>query len=430
MTCPAPALSLPIPPLPLMTRVRQSLPVSALPDVSAALAQELDALPLPADLHGKRVALGVGSRGICALASLVRQVIAFLQSRGAQTFIVPAMGSHGGATAQGQRNVLEGYGITEDSMGVPILSSMETVRIGFNEAGLPVHCDRHAWEADYLVPLNRIKPHTQFHADTESGLLKMLVIGFGKDKGAVTIHGQGIAGLSEHIPLSARVFLQSGKVLFGVAVVEDGRHRVAGIRALTPGAFHREEILLLRQARALMPRLPVEDLDLLLLDRMGKDISGPGMDSAVTGRIMANGVPDPPSPRVRVLAVLDLTEASHGNAVGVGLADLISQRLRDKTDLHATCMNALIGGFPVQGKIPMTMPDDKTLLGAAAVLLGATPLAACRMIHATDTLHLESFFASPALLPELAGKEGVEIMGQPQPIAFDNMNNIIPVEKL
>jgi hypothetical protein len=425
----APTLQYPDIPLPLMALVRQHLAENALPDRSAALRDELKRLPVPPDLQGKKVALGVGSRGIADLQELVRELADFIRDRNGRPFIVPAMGSHGGATAEGQRDVLAGYGITETRIGAPIVSSMETVRIGSNAAGIPVYCDKNAWEADYLVPLNRVKPHTQFRAATESGLLKMLVIGFGKESGAAIIHGYGVRGLVEYIPASAQVFLQSGKVLFGLAVVEDGKHRIARIRALPPGQLIREEALLLREARELMPRLPVESLDMLVLDRMGKDISGPGMDSAVTGRIMANGIPDPPFPRIALLAVLDLSDASHGNAVGVGVADLISRRLNDKIDLQATYMNAIVGGFPVQGKIPMVMPDDRQLFRAAAILLGATPLADCRMIRAADTLDLELLRVSRALLPELRGRNGIEVLEEPSPMAFDRQNDLVPLEQ-
>ncbi|MDR2161231.1 MAG: hypothetical protein LBO77_03720 [Desulfovibrio sp.] len=362
------------------------------------------------------------------MSDLVREVVSFIHSRRGEAIIVPAMGSHGGATAEGQAAVLAEYGITQEKVGAPVLSNMETVCIGESACGVPVYCDVNAWRADYIVPLNRVKPHTQFRAPTESGLLKMLVIGFGKDRGAATIHGHGVQGLVELIPACADVFLRSGKVLFGLAVVEDGRHRTAHVRALAPGRILEEEAALLRLARDLLPRLPVDELDLLILDRMGKDISGPGMDSSVTGRIMANGVPDPPTPRTSLLAVLDLTPASHGNAVGVGLAEFISQRLAAKIDLHATYMNSIIGGFPVQGKIPMTMRDDRQILRAAAVILGATGFADCRLIHAASTLELETFLVSEAILPSLQGRPGIEMLTPPAPMAFDDEDNLKPVE--
>lgn len=423
-----PMLHFPEAPLPCMARIRQRFPVASLKDVRSAARQELELLPLPLDLGRKRVAIGVGSRGIAHLPDLVEEVVAYVKRRNGVPFIVPAMGSHGGGTAAGQRAVLASCGITEESTGVPILAGEESVRIGFNAAGVPVYCDAAAWQADCLIPINRVKPHTQFHAPTESGLLKMLVIGFGKARGAATIHGYGTRGLAEYIPLSAEVFLHSGKVLFGLAVVEDQRHETALVRALMPEDFFSEEKRLLCTARELMPRLPVQSLDLLILDRMGKDISGPGMDSSVTGRIMANGEPDPPSPRISLLAVLGLTEASHGNAVGVGLADLISRRLCQAIDVQATYLNSISGGFPVQGKIPMVMPDDRQLLHAAAVLLGAGSLADRRIVHARDTLHLEELEVSTAVLQELEGRTDLEILRPLAPMAFDSNNLLLPVE--
>lgn len=423
-----PMLHFPEAPLPCMARIRQRFPVASLKDVRSAARQELELLPLPLDLGRKRVAIGVGSRGIAHLPDLVEEVVAYVKRRNGVPFIVPAMGSHGGGTAAGQRAVLASCGITEESTGVPILAGEESVRIGFNAAGVPVYCDAAAWQADWLIPINRVKPHTQFHAPTESGLLKMLVIGFGKARGAATIHGYGTRGLAEYIPLSAEVFLHSGKVLFGLAVVEDQRHETALVRALMPEDFFSEEKRLLCTARELMPRLPVQSLDLLILDRMGKDISGPGMDSSVTGRIMANGEPDPPSPWISLLAVLGLTEASHGNAVGVGLADLISRRLCQAIDVQATYLNSISGGFPVQGKIPMVMPDDRQLLHAAAVLLGAGSLADRRIVHARDTLHLEELEVSTAVLQELEGRTDLEILRPLAPMAFDSNNLLLPVE--
>ena len=425
-----PLLHFPEVPLPSMARIRQRFPAPHLKDVRAAVRQELEGLPLPLDLRCRRVAVGVGSRGIAHLPVLVDEVVTYVKKRHGVPFIVPAMGSHGGGTAAGQRAILASCGITEESAGVPILAGEESICIGSNIAGVPVYCDAAAWQADWIIPINRVKPHTQFHAPTESGLLKMLVIGFGKAKGAATIHGYGTKGLVEYIPRSAEVFLNSGKVLFGLAVVENQRHETALVRALTPEDFFSEEKRLLCTARELMPRLPVESLDLLILDRMGKDISGPGMDSSVTGRIMANGEPDPPSPRTALLAVLSLTEASHGNAVGVGLADLISHRLCQAIDVQATYLNSISGGFPVQGKIPMVMSDDRQLMHAAAVLLGAGSLTDRRIIHARDTLHLEELEVSTAVLQELEGRTDLEILRPLAPMAFDSNNLLLPVEYL
>ena len=426
----SPHLGLPVTSLPRMIPVRQHFASPELPDAVASLAGELAGLGLPDDLRQMRVAVAVGSRGISDLSALVRELVGFLCARNARPFIVPAMGSHGQATAEGQAAVLAGYGITREQTGAEVVSSMRTVVAGYTRQGLPVYCDAEAWEADAIVPINRIKPHTQFRAPIESGLLKMIAVGLGKDKGAAAIHGHGISGLVSLIPEFADIVLRSGKVLFGVGVVENARHKAARIKALLPGEMAEEEAKLLLEARDLMPGLPVDACDLLLLDRMGKDISGPGMDSAVTGRIMANGVPDPSTPRVKLLAALDLTEASHGNAVGVGLADLISRRLADKIDLHATYINTIIGGFPVQGKIPMVMPNDRVLLDAANLLCGVPSLDKARVIHADSTLNLERLLVSEALLPELEALEHVEILGSAVKPAFDADNNLIPVRKI
>jgi hypothetical protein len=423
----APLLKFGNAPLPRMVPARQKFPLPEIADPAGCLRQRLAALGLPEDMKQKRVAVAVGSRGIADLFLLVRELVHFLLSKGASPFIVPAMGSHGGATAEGQAEILASYGLTAQALGVPLVSSMHLTVIG-HARGLPVYCDAAAWDADAIVPVNRIKPHTQFRAPNESGLLKMLAIGLGKDKGAALIHGHGIPGLVDLIPAFAELFLHSGKILFGVGVVENARHRAARIEVLLPASMAAEEARLLREARELLPRLPVPCLDLLILDRIGKDISGPGMDSSVTGRIMANGIPDPQSPRIGLLAALDLTEDSHGNAVGVGLADFISQRLANKIDLRATYINAIVGGFPVQGKLPMVMPSDRELLNAAAVLTGATPLHQAEIIHADSTLNLEKILISEALLQR--DMDGIEITGQAAPPQFDENNNLIPIEKL
>lgn len=414
-------------PIPRMVRVRQSFPCPQVVDLDATLKEELTALGLPDNFGGASIAVAVGSRGILGLSRMVRAVVSFLRARKAEPFIVPAMGSHGQATAEGQAKVLESYGITSETMRVPVRSSMETVIIGKTESGLPVYCDANAWAADGIVLINRVKPHTQFRAPIESGLLKMMAIGLGKEKGATTIHGYGVDGLQRLIPAYADVFLRSGKVRFGLGVLENAYHKVARVSALRPEFMVEGEKSLLRQARDLLPRLPVEMLDLLILDRMGKDISGPGMDSNITGRIMANGEPDPRPPFIRLLAVLDLTEASHGNAVGLGLADLISERLLRKVDFKTTYINAIVGGFPVQGKTPMIMPDDRTLLDVAALLIGSTPIDKAKIIRVDSTLLLETIEVSESLLPELVDKTNLEIVSTPTPMAFDTQKNLIPL---
>jgi hypothetical protein len=286
--------------------------------------------------------------------------------------------------------------------------------------------DKHAHAADGIVLINRIKPHTQFRSDIESGLLKLIVIGLGKDRMAGIIHSHAIRGMVELIPEAARVVLSTGKILLGLAIVENAYKQTADIRALAPAEMEREEKVLLRKAKQLMPSLPVERLDLLVLDEMGKEISGPGMDSSIHGRIMLHGYPDPETPDINILAVLDLTPATKGNAMGVGVADLTTERLVRKIDWQSTYINTIVGGFPVQGKIPMFFSTDTELLQAAAQLIGAVPFHEARVIRARNTLKIAEILVSESLLDEVRRLDRIEVVGDPEEWQFDEQNLLRP----
>ena len=410
--------------LPRMIRVRQRFPAPALDNVPLAIRDQLDTLSLSRSLAGARIAVAVGSRGISGLQQIVRTTVEWLKSVGAAPFIVPAMGSHGGATAEGQAQVLAEYGITQAAVGVPILSSMEVVEVGAI-GSIPVFLDRQAHEADGIVLINRIKSHTQFRSDIESGLLKLIAIGLGKDRMAGIIHSYGMRGMIELIPEAARVVLSKEKVLFGLAIVENAYKQTATIRALHPAEMEAEEKILLRQAKELMPTLPVDRLDLLILDEMGKEISGPGMDSSIHARIMLHGYPDPEKPDINLLAVLDLTKATMGNAMGLGVADLTTERLVRKIDWQKTYINTIIGGFPVQGKIPMFFATDRELLQVAAQLIGATPFSQARVIRAKNTLKISELLVSEALLDEVKLLDSIDVIGA-QEWQFDEQNWLCP----
>jgi hypothetical protein len=373
--------------LPRMIRIKQSFDAPILANVSRTVRAQLAQSGLPLRLDGLRIAVGVGSRGITNLQDIVITTVQWLKERGAAPFIVPAMGSHGGATAEGQAQVLAEFGITESCVGAPIVSSMDVVQLGAISSSIPVVMDKHAYEADGIVLINRIKSHTQFRSDIESGLLKLMVIGLGKDRMASIIHAHGIQGLVELLPQAARVVLAQGKIL--------------------------------TRAKELMPSLPVDQLDLLVLDEMGKEISGPGMDSSITGRIMAHRVPDPEKPDIKILAVLDLTAKSMGNAVGLGVADLTTERLVKKMNRQTTYVNTIVGGFPVQGKIPMFFATDRELLQAAAQLIGAVPFHQARVIRAKNTLMMTELLVSEALVQEVCRLDRVEVVGDPGEWEFD-----------
>jgi hypothetical protein len=409
-----------------MFRIRQNFNPTRVANVPQRVLQQLDQCSLPQSLAGRRIAVAVGSRGITDIVSILTVTVEWLKKHGAVPFIVPAMGSHGGATAAGQAQVLAELGITEFRVGVPIVSSAELIEIGSLGPSIPVFIDKQAHEADGILVVNRVKPHTQFRSDIESGLLKLLAIGLGKERSASTVHAHGVSGLKELIPKAAQLIISTGKVLAGLAVVENAYGQTAELRALVPSEMELEEKKLLRKAKELMPSLPVERLDFLILDEIGKDISGPGMDSSVTGRIMAHGVPDPDKPDIKIIAALDLTAASAGNAVGIGLADLTTARLVSKIDMKATYINSILGGFPEQGKIPMFFQTDRELLDAAAQLIGATPFDQARIIRAKNTLLLDELLVSEFLLDEVRQIQQVQIQPEPEDILFDSDGLLMP----
>ena len=398
--------------------VRQQVATEQVDDVATEVRAGLRAIPLSARVQpGMRVAVAVGSRGISHLATIVRTVVEELLALGAKPFLVPAMGSHGGGTAEGQRSVLEGYGLLAAIPQVPILSSMETMQIGETPEGMPVHFDAHTAGADGIVVINRVKGHTAFRGRWESGLLKMLSVGLGKARGAAEIHNWGVG---DAMPAAARVILARMPVLAGVAIVENGYHEPARIVTLPAERIEVEEPDLLELARRLSPKIPFEPLDLLVVQDMGKDISGTGMDLNVIGMWRRTG--GPPLPQISIIAVLDLTAGSHGNAIGVGHADLIPQRFQDKIDQAATYMNCLTSRNLAGGKIPITLPTDRDVIQAG--LAGIVPEQA-RVVLIRNTLALDTFWASGALLATVASSPALEQIGQVRPLAFDANGNLV-----
>jgi len=412
---------------PRLATIRQPVPTAPLADVAQAVRDELARIELGARIRpGARIAVGAGSRGITDYALVVGTVVAELKRLGAAPFIFPAMGSHGGATAEGQRGVLAEWGITEERMGCPIHSSMEVVQVGETETGIPVFCDAAAFASDGIVVVNRVKIHTDFHGPTESGLTKMLVIGLGKRQGAELIHALGTRGLREEIPRAAAVHLVKTPILCGVAIVEDGAHHVSHIQAVPAQDIPHEEPKILERSRTLLAKLPVDACDLLIVDRMGKDISGAGMDNNVLGRTLIDGEPEPPAPRIGLVAVLRLTEATQGNATGLGFADLTTQQLLDATDEEITRINVATSGFLRRGVVPPAAPNDRAAVERALELLkdrtnGAQPA----VLRIRDTLSLSELKVSENLLPELLARPGVEPLAEAQELAFREDGSLI-----
>ena len=392
----------------LLTPVVQRFPRPRLDDAAGALRRELDqcGVALPA---GGRVAIGVGSRGIAQIDRLVGEVVAWVKRAGATPFIVPAMGSHGGATAAGQAAVLEGYGIDEARSGAAVESSLEVIELPAGDCPVPVYMDRRAAGADATIVLNRIKPHTSFHGRYESGLMKMLAIGLGKHRQALAIHALGLAGLKDVMPAVARQVLAHGNVRLGVAIVENAYDEPMAIRAIPAARIPDEEPALLDLARAHMPSLPLDAIDVLLVDEIGKNVSGLGMDPNVIGRLGIRGQPEPERPAIRAIVIRGLTPETHGNAAGMGLADIILQRAFKAVDFNATYANVTTTGFLERGKVPVIAETDGTALKYAFGMPGMPPPATARILRIRNTLHLDRLWASPSAVAALAGRAGIEV---------------------
>ncbi len=420
--------------LPKVALLRQSFAAIDAPPAAKAVHDAMAGALCVADSirPGMSVALTVGSRGLAALPELVRAIVAELQARGAVPFVVPAMGSHGGATAEGQVKVLAHLGVTEASAGCPIRSSMETVEVGRLANGMSVRIDKLAFEADGIVLFNRIKPHSAFRAPNESGLVKMLSIGLGKQSGADNCHAWGFDHVGRFIVEMARVKLATCRVLFGIATIENAYDRLSQVVVLpTEGMIERERDYL-AVAMANMPRLPLGPLDqplasgpldVLIVDYVGKEFSGSGMDPNINGRPSTRAISGGPS--VSRIVVLDVTDKSEGNANGVARADVITQRLFDRFDRESVYTNSLTSGVLIAAALPMAMPDDKTAIQAAVKTCESHTPDAITLIRIPNTLHLEYLYASEALLPALASRPGIDILGEPQAMRFDGDGRLL-----
>ncbi len=373
---------------------------------------------------GERVAITAGSRGIHQIVQLTRAVVDCVRELGGSPFVLASMGSHGGATAEGQKAILASYGIDESTMGAPVDATMEVVQVGETADGIPVVLNRLAKEADAVVLVNRIKPHTSFRGPFESGLMKMMTIGLGSHRGATLAHSMGAAGLPRMIPAWGRVILREVPIALGVAILENAYEQTARVVAVEPDELAAVEPGLLDEARELMPRLPVQRIDLLIVDRIGKNISGTGMDPNIIGRIRLPGIEEPDSPCIERIVVLDLTQKTHGNANGIGLADVTTRRLVDNIDFKATYANAMTTTFLNRGYIPIVGESDREAIEIALGVLGNCRNADARVMRIRSTLELEHLWASESLLPELSAEPEVEVSAEPVEMYFDGQGNL------
>ncbi|MDW7673586.1 MAG: lactate racemase domain-containing protein [Bacillota bacterium] len=398
-------------------KVKQKFNVPELKDIEEEVFKQLASINIAPD---SRIAIGVGSRGIANLSDVVRATVKMVKKLGGNPFIVPAMGSHGGATAEGQQEVLAGYGVTEETMGAPVISSMATNMIGKTKDGIPVYFDRNAAGADGIIVINRVKPHTDFHSALESGLVKMLVIGFGKQAGAKTVHISGVDGLKNVIPQTGEVILEKLPIIGGVGILENAYDKVAKIEFIPADKLYSREPELVLEAKSLMASLPVTGrIDVLVVQETGKNVSGVGLDPNITGRRMIRGQEEPNSPEVQNIVVLDLTEESHGNALGVGLADVITKRLFNKINLDITYANVITSGFLQRGFIPIIAEtDEKAINIGISTINRRIQSSEIRLMVIKNTLEIEELYLSPALFEEVKDKENIEVLAGPYPLSF------------
>ena len=388
--------------LPRMLRVRQSFARPRVADIPAAVARTLEAARLPPPAAPGGAAPGPGGR-----------------EPGARPCVSPAMGSPGGGTPEGQLSVLEHYGITETTMGCPIRATMDVVQVG-EALGLPVWLDRYAAEADWIGLVNRVKLHTDFKGEIESGLFKMMTIGLGKHRGAIQYHRANIHhGYETVITSVGREVLARARIGFGLAVVENGYDETAHVEAFTPADLEAGERRLLKQAREWMARLPFSPIDVLVVEEMGKNISGSGMDTNVIGRPSNPHEPFPADPKILWIVVLDLTDESYGNATGIGNADFTTRRLVERIDMKPTLINCITACAPNGAKIPATYETDREAVEAALSCIGLTPPDRARVVRIRNTLMLGELEVSEAFAPELARRPDLTVLGDPVPLSFD-----------
>jgi len=415
---------------PKLLRIKQKFTPLVVSNIIERIKSEIANLKLDKIIKpNDSIAITAGSRGIADINIITKAVIYELIKLRGKPFIIPAMGSHGGATAEGQLDVLAEYGITEESMGVPIRSSMEAVKIGESKDSTPVYLDKNAIAADHIVVINRIKPHTRFVGEIESGLIKMLLVGLGKDIGAKVYHRAVMHSSFDQIIDSALpIVLSKVSVLFGLAIIENAYGNVANIKAIKGEEIIKAEPDLKKESSRLMAKLPFNDIDLLIIDEMGKDISGTGMDTNIIGRKQESthnlGQVWNDDVRIARIFVRDLTSKSHGNACGIGLADFTTQRLVDKINHQKTYINCLTALRPEGAKIPMTFDCDKDAIDAAISTCGADNTSNARIVWINNTLDLEKIIISEAYVDDIKKRDDLEQLSPAREPAFDSSGNL------
>lgn len=406
--------------LPRVVKVKQHFHGPTVSDIDEKVAQEFAKAEIEAKVHeGMNVAITAGSRGIANIAKIIRATANEIKKRGANPFIIPAMGSHGGATAEGQIEVLESLGVTEEFCGVDIRSSMEVVEVGKTEAGIPVYIDKIGYESDGVILVNRIKAHTDFSAEIESGLMKIASIGLGNHKQAQAIHTFGVHGIRDHMPKVAEVVFRTGKVVMGIGIVENAFEDTAEIEVIPVELIQQREAELLTYSKTLLPKLPIDKVDVLFVDKIGKNYSGTGMDTNIIGRIRILGTKEHAKPDVDYIIAGDLSEESHGNALGIGLADITTEKLFKKIDYKKMNENVITSTFLQRASIPIVLGSDQAAIETALRGSWGKDPETIRFMRIPNTLHLEELYVSEALVSEIEKIDNVEIVGELGPMMFD-----------
>jgi hypothetical protein len=416
---------------PNIVRIRQRFERPKVADIPATVTSALEKLDLGRRIKpGQSVALTAGSRGIANIPVVLRSTALFFKKLGAKPFLIPAMGSHGGGTAEGQRKILESYGITEEFVGVPLRASMDTVQVGVTAEGFPVLLDRIASEADHIGVVARVKPHTGYHGPLESGLMKMMMIGLGKHAGALVYHRILLDYPYDQVVRSVgRTLMAAAPIAFGLALVENGYDETAMIEGVSPEAFEAREEKLLVEARRLLARLPLKTADLLIVDEIGKNISGSGMDTNVVGRKRAfRGQATPEGiATMRLIYVRGLSEKTHGNATGIGLADFTSTQLVRQMNYRATVINCLTAGYPDGAFVPVHFETDREVIDAALAIIGMRTPEQARLLRIHNTMHLDELEVSEACLEEPDRQTDFAPVGSPRPLEFDAAGKLPPL---
>lgn len=405
-------------------RIKQNFKRPRLNEIEATVIAELDKINLAGKIKpGDKVGITVGSRGIANILLILKTIVAYIRDAKGEPYLLAGMGSHGGGTPEGQLELLKSYNITEETTGTPILACGESRKIGTTETGLAVYALESAWQVDSILVLNRIKTHTSFKGDLESGLVKELVVGLGGPKGAKQFHSFGSAELARLLREIGTVLINELPLVGGVAIVENGFEETAVISGVEPSDIIPHDVKLLEYSKTLMPQLPVDELDLLIVGEMGKNYSGTGVDTNIIGRIRIEGDPEPARPAIKRVGILDLSEASHGNAHGMGLADFTTKRLVDKVDRQKTYLNSITSTFVIRSAIPMYFDTEKELWEGALLSLGSPEPGELRAAIIPNTLFITELWVSEAIMAELKDKAGIEVLEQ-QELYFDKSGNI------